>query len=261
MQRFYNILCLSIGCLVCLLSSCSIQPLADKVSFESSSSPVSGYLHFPSSEGPHPVVIDLHGCDGILPARNQLWLPKLTGAGFAVLQLDSFTRRGVTNICGDLFRVPPMVRSMDVATALRWILSDERFDHDGIFLIGMSHGATTSLLTQLRSDSIFLQLKGVIAFYPYCYDTLPVLNSDLLVLIGDKDDWTPADRCRDMHIINRAGYSYDLVVYPNAYHSFDVPGGNLVYFGHRIQYNAVASQDSVRRVIDFLNNRKPNKAK
>ena len=117
-----------------------------------------------------------------------------------------------------------MVRSMDVATALRWILSDERFDHDGIFLIGMSHGATTSLLTQLRSDSIFLQLKGVIAFYPYCYDTLPVLNSDLLVLIGDKDDWTPADRCRDMHIINRAGYSYDLVVYPNAYHSFDVPG-------------------------------------
>ena len=81
MQRFYNILCLSIGCLVCLLSSCSIQPLADKISFESGSSPVSGYLHFPSSEGPHPVVIDLHGCDGILPARNQLWLPKLTGAG------------------------------------------------------------------------------------------------------------------------------------------------------------------------------------
>ena len=44
----------------------------------------------------------------------------------------------------------------------------------------------------------------------------------VLVLIGDKDDWTPAEPCRRLVETSRAaGYAIDIVVYPGAYHSFD----------------------------------------
>ncbi len=250
--------CCLICCLGCYLGGCSALPSPHRVVFADAATFGDGYLYLPGGAGPHPVVIDLHGCNGIWRKRNRVWLPRLTGAGFAVLQVDSLTRRGVSNICDDGFRVSPMTRSMDVAAAVRQVMRDRRFDRDGVFLLGMSHGATTSLLTQLHPDSVFSQLKGVIAFYPYCYGTLPVLNADLLVLIGARDDWTPAARCRDMRIGNRAGHTYELVVYPDAYHSFDIPGQNSIYYGHRVQYNAAAAEDGARRVMRFLNERRPD---
>ncbi len=190
-----------------------------------------------------------------MPARDELWFPEYNKAGFAVLQLDSFSLRGVAGICDDLFRVPPMVRSMDVARAIRWGLKNGQFDPHGIFLTGMSHGGTSSLLTQLNAKSIFSHLQGVVAFYPYCFDAIPTLNSDLLVLIGEEDDWTPASRCRAMEILDRAGHNYELVVYPGAYHSYDVPGLDTIYLGHRVKYNEAAAEDSVERVIGFMQER------
>lgn len=250
------------GFFLVLSGGCAVSPpgevadeVADGIAFAGASAPVRGNLYLPTGAGPHPVVIDLHGCNGVWEARNRVWLPLFLDAGFAVFQVDSLTRRGVTNICGDVFRVPPMTRSIDAANALRWIVRDGRFRRDGVFLIGMSHGATTSLLTQLSRNSVFSDLKGVVAFYPYCYDALPVLNADLLVLVGERDDWTPAARCREMRIGDRAGHTYELVVYPGAYHSFDVPGQDSVYFGHRVGYNKAAAEDSVRRVMRFLKER------
>ena len=245
-------------CLAVCLGGCGIhappEPV-DDASLVQVSSRVFGHLYMPSGPPPYPLVVDLHGCGGIMPARDELWFPKFGEAGFAVLQLDSFTGRGVENICENLFRVPPMVRSMDVAHAIRWVMNDARFDPHAIFLTGMSHGGTSSLLTQLHSDSIFSRLRGVVAFYPYCFDTIPTLNSDLLVLIGEEDDWTPAWRCRGMEILDYAGHSYELVVYPDAYHSYDVPGLDEIYLGHRVKYNEMAAQDSIGRVMKFMQER------
>ena len=245
----------TLACLVFCLAGCAVSLPPGEITFTSGETSLHGDLYLPEGVGPHPVLIDLHGCDGILEARNRAWLPEWTGAGFAVLQVDSFTPRGVTGVCGDPFRVSPMTRSMDAAAALRWVMRDGRFERDAVFLVGASHGATASLLTQLDIDSVFSGLAGIIAFYPYCHDELPALSADLLVLIGDLDDWTPAARCRDMRIRNRGRHDYELVVYPGAHHSFDVPGLDFNHFGHRVRYNAPAAEDSVRRVMDFLNAR------
>ena len=43
----------------------------------------------------------------------------------------------------------------------------------------------------------------------------------LLILIGAEDDWTPARLCRDL--APRAPDRVELVVYPDAHHSFDLP--------------------------------------
>jgi dienelactone hydrolase len=44
----------------------------------------------------------------------------------------------------------------------------------------------------------------------------------LLILIGEADDWTPAEPCRRLAEASRqAGHPVDIVVYPGAHHSFD----------------------------------------
>jgi dienelactone hydrolase len=56
----------------------------------------------------------------------------------------------------------------------------------------------------------------------------------LLILIGEKDDWTPAEPCRWLAETAQAqGYPVEIKIYPGAHHSFDsyaplrwVPGRN-----------------------------------
>ena len=44
----------------------------------------------------------------------------------------------------------------------------------------------------------------------------------LLILIGEKDDWTPAEPCRHLAEASRgAGYPVDIKIYAGAHHSFD----------------------------------------
>jgi dienelactone hydrolase len=43
-----------------------------------------------------------------------------------------------------------------------------------------------------------------------------------LILIGEKDDWTPAEPCRKLAEGARdAGYPVAIKIYPGAHHSFD----------------------------------------
>jgi dienelactone hydrolase len=104
-----------------------------------------------------------------------------------------------------------------------------------------------------------LGLKAAVAYYPSC---APQFDRDvavpLLILIGDKDDWTPADRCRQLQA---AGFTRpDLVqaiYYPNAYHSFDsrspdrsVPGNGSTM--HRLAYDPAAAPDAEARTKAFF---------
>ncbi len=209
-------------------------------------------LHTPERQSPYPVIIDLHGCNGIWEQRDRHWLPFFLDRGFAVLQVDSFTRRGYSNICNDVFKIAPMTRTLDVAHAVRLILKDPQFDSSNIFLLGYSHGGTTVLLTNMYDSAVFSRIRGAIAYYPYCLDALPVLNMHLLILIGEHDDWTPANECRRMRVIDNNRHRLDLIVYPNTYHTFDVPGLDARYYGHRVLYNPKAAAASFEKVKSFL---------
>jgi dienelactone hydrolase len=64
-----------------------------------------------------------------------------------------------------------------------------------------------------------------------------------LILIGERDDWTAAQDCRDMAAgVSSPGlarrsddtHNVQLIVYPDAYHAFDLPivqPGKML-FGH-----------------------------
>ncbi len=211
---------------------------------------LTAYLYRPEGEGPHPAIVDLHGCNGIWPARSKPWLEHYLEWGFAVLQVDSFKPRGFENICGSLFAVPTWHRARDAHAAKRWFIAQPWVQSGQVYLTGFSHGATTILLAlddELNTDMPF---AGAIAVGPWCLDTLRNSKTDLLILIGGLDMWTPAHRCEVM--IQTDADRLDLVIYPNAYHSFDAPGVDSIYLGNRVAYDARTAQDAVQRARAFF---------
>ena len=86
----------------------------------------------------------------------------------------------------------------------------------------------------------------------------------LLILIGEADDWTPAEPCRRLAAASRqAGHPVDIVVYPGAHHSFDSPAP-VRFVAERRNLNAASGRgattggqkeawaDAVTRVEGFL---------
>ena len=245
-----------IFCAAALLSGCA-SPHGGRIELQASGTGsdtrnVTARVYLPPTSPPYPVVIDLHGCSGIVAARSRFWIGELNAWGYAVLQVDSFSRRGRSGVCDDVMKIPPLQRLDDVRAAIRHVRGSPGLDAGNVFLMGMSHGATTVMLAHRRPSPVFAGLKGIVAFYPYCMPQLPSLVADTLILIGELDDWTPARQCRRMVVGADDGRDFELVVYPGAYHSFDVPGVNGVYYGHRLVYDEAATRDSAGRVRRFL---------
>ena len=129
-----------------------------------------------------------------------------------------------------------------------------------IGLIGHSHGGWTVMRSVQKSyDLARARAQGRVAYYPSC---APQFDRDvdvpLLILIGDKDDWTPADRCRQLQA---AGFTrpelVEAVYYPNAYHSFDSRAPDRTVPGtaskmHRLAYDPVAAPDAEARTKAFF---------
>lgn len=203
----------------------------------------------------YPVAIGLHGCGGVYEPYVEQWRKMLAKRGVGLIVLDSFSPRDEDSVCDDVFRISPTERVLDVLALLEYLDATPMFSRHPLFLLGASHGGTTTLLASLHPDPLFRRLRGMVAYYPWCLDYLPRINTDLLVLIGSADDWTPAERCRDMRVEPR-GKDYELVIYRDATHSFDVNGVNMMYQGHRLSYHPAASRDSRRRVLEFISRRR-----
>ena len=215
--------------------------------------PFSATFYAPENVRPgqtYPVVIDLHGCDGVHAPRTEKWRKTFSEKNIGLVALDSFTGRHVRNVCDDVFRISPTERVLDVQGFLYYIAQSATLRRHTWFLMGSSHGGTTALLSSLHPDPIFKALRGIVAYYPWCLDSLPRTNTDLLILIGDADDWTPAQRCRDMQVAQVE--DFELVIYKGATHSFDIQGVNTEYYGHRLIHHPGAERDSIERVLRFI---------
>ncbi len=98
------------------------------------------------------------------------------------------------------------------------------------------------------------------AWYPYCPPTRQ-FERPLLILIGEKDDWTPAAHCVEMEAsVHRHGAPVILNVYPGATHAFDVPrfsgpyseGRPTTYLGHTMNYDAQATEGAKAKLKKFI---------
>jgi dienelactone hydrolase len=85
----------------------------------------------------------------------------------------------------------------------------------------------------------------------------------MLILVGELDDWTPAQGCRNMVEgrddwgISRQkgqGIPIRLIVYPGAYHAFDAPNLKTPrqFLGHHLEFNQAATDQSIVALRQFL---------
>jgi dienelactone hydrolase len=191
-----------------------------------------------AASGPAPAVVALHGCGGLyrrdgktLEGRYSSYARRFREAGFHVLLPDSLTDRGVRQICTTARAeraVDVEMRRGDAIAALQWLAARADVDAARLALVGWSHGGTTALSAINSARRTHAQpLAAAAVFYPGCGG---LLKSDfatkvaLLVLLGEKDDWTPPDRCValvERFRSTRPAVDPTLRVYPDSYHGFD----------------------------------------
>lgn len=220
---------------------------------------ITGWMHRPSGTGPFPGIVLAHTCAGI-GTNTGAWGKLLAGWGYVVVAPDSFGPRGEKSVCGRGNAVSGSMRVADVAGALDFLNAQPFVRRGSLGLIGHSHGGWTAVRAVQKSYDLAARgLKAAVAYYPSC---APRFDRDvalpLLILIGDKDDWTPADDCRRLQA---AGFArpdlVEIVYYPDALHSFDVNARErtvTVANGktHRLGYDPVAAPDAEMRTRAFF---------
>ena len=238
----------------------------------------------PDGPGPFPAVVVMHDCSGVGPRSSGApgrWQNELVARGYVVVIPDSFTTRGLAaGICTvprseRRANVSPERRAADAYAALAYARSLPYVDGRRVGIMGGSHGGSTTLAAMMgpATDSTVLAVDkragfvAAVALYPRCdlaaSGYKPV--APLLILIGEKDDWTPAEPCRKLADAARtAGQPVTIKVYPGVHHSFDSPN-RVRYVAARINPNApggrgattggdpAAWADSIREVIAFFN--------
>lgn len=220
-------------------------------------------LYRPPGAGPFPAVVVLHGSGGPHP-HYDAWGERLAGQGYVAIVPDSFSPRGPNNIMTDTTSVPPRVRLWDVIGAAEFLGEQLFVAKDRIGVIGFSHGGWTimKLVQEIVMASAY-GIRAAVAYYPLCDAAADrKVAVPTLILIGAKDDWTPAPRCEALVADGAVAGKAELVVYPNAYHSFDIEGQQPRYVqgtsvggkvgSHFQQTDPEALQDSRDRAMAFF---------
>ena len=214
----------------------------------------------PDGDGPFPAIVIMHDCSGLGPRSSGApvrWSKNLVQQGYVVLIPDSFTPRGFPDgVCiipgSETTSASGYARAADAYGALAALRALPFVDGKRVGVMGNSHGGWTVLATMsadAQGDGALAEAKrngfaAALALYPGCapryggWSTARAQGSrfgpavafngtyrplaPLMILIGEKDDWTPAEPCRRLVESSRAaGYPADTRIYPGAHHSFD----------------------------------------
>jgi dienelactone hydrolase len=242
------------------------EPAATVVEIENplgSPQPLQGYLRQTNGTGASPAVVLLHSCNGNWLRLDERWGKSIASWGYVTLTVDSFGPRGLQNTCNN---GTPVDLAFDAYRALNFLVRQPFVDAARVAVLGFSQGgwlALTSVEHGAMERTSPNKFRAAIAFYPRCLGFKGDMTVSTLILIGELDDWTPAGECRNMvdgrddwGISRRKseGAPIRLIVYPGAYHAFDAPGLQtpVQFFGHRLEFNQAARDQSIEAVREFL---------
>jgi dienelactone hydrolase len=214
-------------------------------------------LTMPRGRGPFPAVMVLHGCDGVA-WHSRDWARRVESWGYATLIVDSYAPRGQKVICEDVSVVSFTKRAQDIAAGADYLRTLPTIDPNRIGAIGLSHGGSGALrAARERSGAKAASLQAIVAYYPWCPRQAAPLATDVLILIGEADDWTPAQRCLDLleQYEKIEGRRPMVKVYPQATHAFEVRAPDRLDFGHPEKFHPTAAADSFASTRQFLDQR------
>ncbi len=242
---------------------------------------IPGTVYAPGGSGPFPAVTLLHGCHGVLPSTHE-WARWFRDRGYVALVVDSWKPRGIASglrkgCRADEPDLHVRERFFDALGALRFLQGRPDVDRARVGVAGWSNGGAFAMgvvlatrLERARQGGIAPPDPGyraAAAVYPGACRSLrrDVLARPLLVLIGGADDWTIPGPCIEMvNGLQARGRDADIVVYPGAYHYFDVEGQAKVFLadvgndnqpdgsGATVAFDADANADARRRLAEFF---------
>jgi dienelactone hydrolase len=216
---------------------------------------LTAWVYRPAGSGPFPAVILLHTCGGV-DSLTEKWGKRLAGWGYFVVAPDSLGPRGLTNVCKGGFA--PVERVADVAGALDFLATRPEVIKGRVAAIGQSHGGSLAIAAVQKGFNLGARgLRGAVAVYPGCNaETQKNIALPLLILSGEKDDWTPAAPCQALQAAVPPP-RLEVVVFPGASHGFDndqvmqatvqCNKGNC-----HMAYDAKADQETANRTKAFL---------
>jgi dienelactone hydrolase len=212
---------------------------------------LAAFLDRPARAEPAPAVVMLHGCSGLGAAKGPFaiyrdWRDFFADKGYVTLMVDSTASRGFGQTCTIAVKDETdrmwAERPSDAYAALAFLQSQPFVISDQIALIGWSQGGGVVLET-IPTHSLGRpnpppahDFAAAIAFYPgHCSDRLQAehlgatieswtTSIPLLVLQGERDNWTPAKPCAAFLSGAQSRHApVAFQIYPGAYHSFDAP--------------------------------------
>ena len=201
----------------------------------------------PDGAGPFPVVVQMHGCGGVLPMQRR-YAEAARDAGVAVVILDSLAPRGIRRpgalltVCTGL-RLRGAERAEDLRMVLDWIVAQPWADAGRVAAAGWSHGAW-SVMEALAADdghAGVARLKLAVLVYPYAGPLARTAKNGwgrnrpaVLACLAGRD--TVVGRLAPRRAITRLqddGLDVELVELADATHSFDDDQANDPRFVHR----------------------------
>ena len=148
--------------------------------------------------------------------------------GFATFELNSFQSRNIVSTVGSQVEITTATMILDAYKAFEKLAKHPNIDEEKVSITGWSLGGAVTLFSAWKpvKEAITSDLKFAshLAFYPPCFfdlENTEFTDSPIHILIGELDNWTPADPCRNFvnKISNKS--NVDLTIYTNSHHSFD----------------------------------------
>ena len=228
---------------ICMMASSWALAAPQQAQFDSLDGTALTALVFQPVGAPQGAVIALHGCGGLfarrgagkgsLNARHQAMADLLVAQGYSVVFPDSLTPRGESELCTQKMstrKIDQTQRRADALGALVWVAAQSWAQPQQLALLGWSHGgsAVLSATDSTRADvrSVSVRPAVAVAFYPGCSTALKShyqLSAPLVMMLGEKDDWTPPGPC----IALGQAVAAEVNVYADSYHDFDNPTGQV----------------------------------
>jgi len=202
-------------------------------------------VHRPKGPGPHPVIIQLHGCGGRQPLHD-VYAEIAKDKGFATLIIDSFAPRRIPRhiaqitVCTGL-ALRGAERSADLFAALHWLERQDWVDRRRIAAAGWSHGAWTIMdalagaypacgLVDGRPERLHW-IRAALLVYPYAGP--PSLTArrgwgdhrpQVAAVLGTRDAVAgQALPRRALERLARDGLKVEILTLEGATHAFDDP--------------------------------------
>ena len=182
---------------------------------------VFGKLTFPNDsfdvKKKYPLIIGVAGSLGWRKHHYE-YMKMYQENGFATFELNSFQSRNITSTVGSQVEITTATMILDAYKAFEKLAKHPNIDKDKVSITGWSLGGGVALFSAWKpiNNAINQDVKFAahLPIYPPCIVTPNLLDfgeSPIHILIGELDNWTPAEACQEL--VDRADNNIDLTIY------------------------------------------------